>query len=368
MPTPYYGPDEPEATIFLERTFIAGDLINGIGYGVQLVMFFYCARYLWTQRRSRKNALFMLGFITAVFIVQTMYVGVQSRTAQLAYIDNRNYPGGPWQWFLNSQSLPVNVMFEATLFLITFLCDALVLWRCWIIWRAAGRYIAWGVTAFPIVLLLASFAMGTLWTLQSSQPGLSFYSALPEAYGISYYSISLSINVILTVLIVIRLLQYRATVMTSLPAAHARHYLSLVTILVESAALYSVFAIIFLVTYGVNNPINQIFLSLAQAFQQISTYLIIYRLADGRAWKTTTLARETITTMAFDPNARKTTVQHTKSTVLSASAYTFPQTKDQTSGDCDAEMATGAPHTPPSVFIFKEKPSCSMSEPESSLS
>lgn len=109
--------------------------------------------------------------------------------------------------------------------------------------------------------------MGTLWTLQSSQPGLSFYSALPQAYGISYYAISLSINVVLTFLIVGRLLQYRASIMASLPAAHARHYLSLATVLVESAALYSLFAICFLVTYAINNGINQIFLGLAQAAQ-----------------------------------------------------------------------------------------------------
>ena len=42
------------------------------------------------------------------------------------YIDNRNYPGGPWQYFLDTQNLAVNVMFYATLFLITFMCDLLV--------------------------------------------------------------------------------------------------------------------------------------------------------------------------------------------------------------------------------------------------
>lgn len=29
----YYGPDEPEATILLERNFLAGDLICGFGFG-----------------------------------------------------------------------------------------------------------------------------------------------------------------------------------------------------------------------------------------------------------------------------------------------------------------------------------------------
>lgn len=109
--------------------------------------------------------------------------------------------------------------------------------------------------------------MGVLWTLQSSQPGLSLYSALPLAYGTSYYAISLGVNIVLTFLIIIRLFQYRRTILRSLPPDHAKHYVSIMTVLVESAALYSVFAIIFLITYAVNNPINQIFLGVAQASQ-----------------------------------------------------------------------------------------------------
>lgn len=109
--------------------------------------------------------------------------------------------------------------------------------------------------------------MGVLWTLQSSQPGLSFYSALPLAYGISYYALSLSVNMVLTALIIIRLYQYRRMVTSTLPAEYARHYVTLGTVFVESAALYSVFALTFLITYAVNNPINQVFLSVAQATQ-----------------------------------------------------------------------------------------------------
>lgn len=113
----------------------------------------------------------------------------------------------------------------------------------------------------------AYLVMGTLWTLQSSQPGLSLYSKLPMAYGTSYYIISLSINIMLTILITIRLLMYRRIVTASLSSHHAKHYLSLAAILVESAALYSLFAIMFIVTYAINNPLNQIFLGVASSAQ-----------------------------------------------------------------------------------------------------
>lgn len=117
--------------------------------------------------------------------------------------------------------------------------------------------------------------MGTLWTLQSSQPGLSLYSKLPQAYGTSYYVISLSVNIILTILITIRILMYRRMILDVLPEEHARHYVSLATIMVESAALYSVLAFIFIITYAVNSPINQIFLTAASSAQVCQSHDVI---------------------------------------------------------------------------------------------
>ena len=52
-----------------------------------------------------------------------------------------------------------------------------------------------------------------------------------------------------------------------LPPEHTQHYLSLATLIVESAALYSAFAIAFLVSYALDAPINQIWLGFAQAAQ-----------------------------------------------------------------------------------------------------
>ena len=44
----------------------------------------------------------------------------------MIFIDNRNYPGGPWAYFLATQNLPINVIFYATLFVLTFLADLLI--------------------------------------------------------------------------------------------------------------------------------------------------------------------------------------------------------------------------------------------------
>ncbi|OJT08330.1 hypothetical protein TRAPUB_782 [Trametes pubescens] len=298
MSKPYYGPNEDEATINLERYFLAGDFVAGVGYGVHLVLWTSCALYLWKQRHRGWRTTFLLAYITVLLIVETMFAIVQARTVQELYIENRNYPTGPWQYFLDTQNLAINVIFYATLFVMTFMCDTLMLWRSWIIWTASGRTTAYLVNLFPFLMLVASFVMGTLWTLQSSHPGLSLYSKQPLAYGTAYYTISLGVNVILTALIIARLLAYRRTHLAHLPAAHAQQYLSLAALIIESAALYSAFAIAFLVSYAMNAPINQIWLGFASGAQPIATYLIIYRVADGTAWTKDTMD-QTLTSMNF---------------------------------------------------------------------
>lgn len=79
--------------------------------------------------------------------------------------------------------------------------------------------------------------------------------------------------------------------------------------------------------------------------QQISTYLIIYRLADGKAWKTTTLARETLSTMAFDAAARKT---ERDTQVISAPAFAIGRDGTSTT----LSVSVDAPDTPNSSDLY----------------
>jgi len=304
-----YGPiDEDSNTIFLERTFLAGDFISGMTFGIIICMYFACVQVLWNQRHTRRFSTFLLAYITVLFITLIIFSAVSAGTVQQIYIDNRNFPGGPWKYFLATQNLAIDVIFIACFFLLTFFADSLIFWRCWIIWSASRRRTAVLGVMFPALLLLSSFAIGTIWVLQSSQPGLSFYSKIPMAFGTAYYSISIGMNVILTLLITGKLLVYRRRFKNASGAAHnpANFYTSLLTIFVESAALYSTFAICFLVSYAISNPLNQIFLGFTTAAQQISAYLIVYRLAAGTAWQKDTLEKKMASTIHFsDATSRR---------------------------------------------------------------
>lgn len=246
--------------------------------------------------------------MSLLLLIETLFAAVQARTVEDIYISHRNYPGGPWAYFLHTQYLPVNVIFYSTLFLLTFLSDLLVvcpvtfmpskpdfLTPSTIIVMALLGYLVWfrqegGIPCHNIsvigafgVIWYESFifrcrhsannfgvvciALGTIWTLQSSKPGLSLYSSVPVAFGTAYYMVSLSVNIVLTILITIRLYLYRRRVNKTLNPDYGTQYFSLATIIIESAASYSICAIIFIVTYAVGHPINQIALAVASNMQ-----------------------------------------------------------------------------------------------------
>lgn len=84
---------------------------------------------------------------------------------------------------------------------------------------------------------------------------------------LSYYVLSLSLNVIVTFLIAGRLLMYRYRMRTVMGIQHTSTYANVVAILVESAALYSVFAILFIVPFGLGHPIGNLFLQVVSQVQ-----------------------------------------------------------------------------------------------------
>ena len=73
-------------------------------------------------------------------------------------------------------------------------------------------------------------------------------------YGLT----SLSLNIVLTLMIVIRLYLHRRSITKSMGRRHAAHYTSIISILIESAAVLVVMTIFFLIPFAMGNPIANI--------------------------------------------------------------------------------------------------------------
>ncbi|KAJ7640764.1 hypothetical protein DFH06DRAFT_1215164 [Mycena polygramma] len=308
----YYGPVGESATdIFLEKTFLQAGYLTGLGYGAQFVLYIACVQILWAKMdktsRTRRVSYFLLVYITVLCILNTMWTGVSAFGLQATYIDNRNYPaatpdgpGGPIAFLGVEFSLPFNIVGQIVFTLENLLADALLFWRCYVIWNAQSGGLARYVMAFPALLYLGSLAMGIMFGIETTSPN-GLFGSITASFGIPYFTISLSLNIILTLLIVGRIWYHQRSMKALFgnDHSHQRPYQLLLTMFVESAALFSIISILLLVTFALGNPINQIWLGLSPAVQLIANYLIIYRVAAGQQWTSDTGARTTSNEIAF---------------------------------------------------------------------
>jgi hypothetical protein len=105
-------------------------------------------------------------------------------------------------------------------------------------------------TGTGVVLIYQSTHLNNIW-----------YSFKP-ILGIPYFSVSISLNVLLTLIIVTRLILHSRSVGSALgPLVRpSRLYNAIVTILIESSALYALFSLLFIATWATKTRAIGLFL------------------------------------------------------------------------------------------------------------
>ncbi|KAF8894656.1 hypothetical protein BD779DRAFT_855688 [Infundibulicybe gibba] len=293
---PQMGPQESAAELILERYFLAGNFVSAVGYGIQVVLYFTCTIYLWRQRKIRRIYALMLPYMTLLFALSSTMLVAQAHRVELMFVDNKNFPGGPWAYQEQTSGGMVNLLSTAAELALLFLSELFMIWRCWVVWFSVGRCIAYIIILLPLVTILASLAAGVTFLITLAHPTSHVAllgGAHSLAWGSAYYWLILITHVVLTVSILVRLIAHRRSIPTSLVREHTGAYTSLITMMIESSAAYSIIGATCLITHTVNSPTYWLFVSPPAPIQQISGYLIIARLAHGQAWQkdTTTCGR-----------------------------------------------------------------------------
>ena len=111
--------------------------------------------------------------------------------------------------------------------------------------------------------------MGTMLIYQTSQPNDNIWNTLALNFGLPYFSISIALNILLTLMIIIRLVLYTRDICTSTgaPAGVGGLYKAIVTMLIESCALYAVSSLLFIGLWGAGKPVANIFLTILSQTQ-----------------------------------------------------------------------------------------------------
>ncbi|KAL1748534.1 hypothetical protein HDZ31DRAFT_6941, partial [Schizophyllum fasciatum] len=274
--------DEAPELLMADRTNFIGAILGGGAWGVLLAVSFMTVQALVAcmsprSRASPAHALPLLAFVVAMFACGTVNYAANTDISRRMFVDNRLYPSGPSAFLMRHYDDRINILGNASYVVANFLANALLLYRCFVVW--AKR---WWIILLPGCVYLASTTMSILLLYQTSQPTQSLW--LNINIGLVYFSLSLAVNLLLTLLIVGRLLAMRKRVQKMPGAQNAHTYTSVAALIIESAAPYALTNLVFTVAYGLGSPGANVLLPILPHIMCTSSMLIILRVASGRAW------------------------------------------------------------------------------------
>ncbi|KAJ3565960.1 hypothetical protein NP233_g7302 [Leucocoprinus birnbaumii] len=227
---PYAPPGDSALGLYNERTILDGIILGTIAYGVHVVLFVWCFRTL--TRRDNKCSMdwFYLAYTFVLFVLGTIGNATNIKVAELAFVDKRNFPGGPGGYFATGAG-PVGLTCNVVFIISSWFQDCLLLWRFWMFLGYGGR---WYTVLLPCLMFLTSFSLSLILIILLCLPGITLWTEISIDLAIPYWAISISLNVIITTCISIKLLYLRR-----ISVGLGAEYVSVTAMLVESAALYT---------------------------------------------------------------------------------------------------------------------------------
>ncbi|KAF9218447.1 hypothetical protein BS17DRAFT_742164 [Gyrodon lividus] len=342
-----YAPaNETGTEIWNARSILDGLFLGAIGYGVHMTLFFMCFRLLWAHKKDTKDKL-MIVYITIIFVLGNIGNGTNLKFGEMTFIDDRDYPGGPDAFFVQESTNIVAVLCNTVYIVNSWFQDALLLYRFWLIW-GRNRYLF----VIPGLMFATSFVLSVILIAELSQPGNTIWTRISVNLAIPYWSISIALNVILTLLIAGRLLFMKYRLQNVLGEHTNTPYASLSAMLVESAFLYSTNGLIFIISYGVNSPVQNLALPLLGQTQSIAPLLIILRVAQGKSWSQDNLfvSAAAGSSMRF---RRPTTFTSDRGTTTTLALTTMPCTKQSAVFPSDGHLAGDDGPTMSEFFVAK---------------
>ncbi|KAF9000126.1 hypothetical protein BDQ17DRAFT_1245852 [Cyathus striatus] len=285
-----WATQEPHALLWYEQVINAAVSIGCVAYGLHIAVFATCSYYLITAKRF---SWFYQIYITILFILASTNIACNVRFSELSWIDERNYPGGEaHKVHLEQDNLPVHIVGDAAANTITLMVDVLLIYRCYIIWAS------WKIVVLPSMMLVASTTMSILRTIAAAQPAGSIFAASAVRFGLPYWALSMTLNMLVTITIVTRLVLARRAFQASAGQGYRDTYSGISAMLVESALPYAIVSLILIILYARGNTAEILFVPLLPHIQCIAPELIIIRVRRGRAWTKET--SQSLSTLRFD--------------------------------------------------------------------
>ncbi|EMD39076.1 hypothetical protein CERSUDRAFT_47914, partial [Gelatoporia subvermispora B] len=304
-----WATQDPPGALWFEQVMNAGVYIATVTYaGLHIVIFSTCAYYLIQERNKQGTKCYAwLTYIVVLSALGTINLAVNIHFNELAWIDERNYPGGPLAFLMQQEAIPVNTVGNVVGIIADFMADSLLLYRVYVLWQK------WYIIVLPILMLTANtgksayILISCIVVAQAALPGDSLWSQNTFDFSMLYWSMSMSLNIILTATLVSRLLWMRRQIVQVLGPQHSRTYTSIAAMIVESALPYALVSFVFVVLYGLQDTAFNLFLPVLTQVECISPMLVILRVARGHALSQDTVAEAMVISLRFHDKDDSTT-------------------------------------------------------------
>jgi len=268
--------------------------------GILAMIAWTCLCQLTAGKRLNQLNWGLIAYVVVMLGLSTAYIGTNTKYVEMMFIDDRDYPGGPVGFYTNDFPMP---MASATIVIYGFLnilSDGLLLYRTYMVWHGS-----WLIMGLPIAMYLTSVAMIIIAVFETIKPGAVFFDTVTESFTLLWFTLSITLNLLLTLLIAGKLIAARNSLRSVLGKVHAKLYTSITSIFVESATLYSMSSIVVIGSYSVNSPFQNVALAIHACVMSISPIMIISRVARGHAYSKQAVTAAS-TNMTFGSRSGKT--------------------------------------------------------------
>ncbi|OJA12826.1 hypothetical protein AZE42_04237 [Rhizopogon vesiculosus] len=254
--------------ITVKAAVILAIIVESILYGISTFLFGITVWSLTYQRNPSEVSRLMLVAACLLFILGTMHVIVDANHVWQGFISSGNAD-------LFFEDVSKNTFKNAIYGVETLVGDAIVIYRCYMVWQRIE------VIIIPIIGWLAVVATGThtVWSISQLSPTNAGTVFLEETgkWVISFYSTALATNVLATSILALKLwLVHRRSL--GVQMTRSRVY-PILLIIIECGALYSMSLVTMLASYLAASNSAYIVIDMIGQIIPITFCLIIIRTA-----------------------------------------------------------------------------------------
>jgi len=262
-----------------DATFI-GFIVEGILWGLYIPIFaLSIGSLLWSKRTGKATNWFTIIATAILFALCTVHFSLNFSRIYDGLLLHPN-PKVPisQQTFT---SLLSNVAFTTT----DFVAQTVLIYRCWRIYDKN----LW-VVAFPILLSLGSFATGltgVIMLLMIVSTGVQELPVVLVSLGISSFTISLGVNVLVTMLILARIYSISTTWRSMNKSTNQNGVGIALEAFIESGALFMLAQLVFVLLFATKNNGQLVGVAIAAQIYGIAPTLLVARVAVEQSMRKT---------------------------------------------------------------------------------